>query len=253
VNHPDLPPSVVPTREVFSIGRALGRSIGVWVRNLPFFFGASYLALLPWVFRPPVPSVVGAWGEFIVDLFGTTVVGYLATGLVTHSVLEQLSGRRPKALDSLSVGWNRFGALLGAALLTGLLIAAGTPALVVPGIVLAVRWLLVGPVVVVENPQNPRARSSELTVGHQWGIFGLQLLVNLAPLVFCVAAYNLFSRQTESGLHAAQDPSWVAQLVIEIPRALILSFHTVVEGVVYFQLRSEREGIDLEQLTAVFR
>jgi hypothetical protein len=38
-----------------------------------------------------------------------------------------------------------------------------------------------------------------------------------------------------------------------IPSALALSVTAVVYTVIYYQLRSEKEGVDIEQLTSVFR
>jgi hypothetical protein len=38
-----------------------------------------------------------------------------------------------------------------------------------------------------------------------------------------------------------------------LPGALVVSVSAVVYSVIYYQLRSEKEGVDIEQLTAVFR
>jgi hypothetical protein len=42
-------------------------------------------------------------------------------------------------------------------------------------------------------------------------------------------------------------------LTVTVPSALVLSVSAVVYSVIYCQLRSEKEGLDIEQLTAVFR
>src|SRR6266540_5114190 len=75
--------------------------------------------------------------------------------------------------DLYRTAWERIRPLVCVSLLTGLGIAAGTLLLIVPGIVLAVRWSLAVPVVMLEkeSPCAAMRRSRELVRGHGWAVF----------------------------------------------------------------------------------
>ena len=240
-----VPAPAIPARETFSIGGAISRSIGIWGRNLPFFFAVSLVAYVPMLLiAPAVPTSGSGWGLWLVGFLLSIMLSYVVTGLMTYSVLEQLRGKTPSAAQSISFGMSRAGPLLAAAIFTGILIAGAGLLLIIPGIILAVRWALVAPVVIAEKDVDPRARSAELTAGHRWALFGLLFLVGISSGVLGGLAGLVFGRA--SGL--------VSQLLGQvIPNALVLSFSAVLYGVIYYQLRSEKEGVDIEQLTAVFR
>ena len=117
-------------------------------------------------------------------------------------------------------------------------------ALVIPAIVLGVRWVLLSPVVVAEDVVDSRDRSAELTAGHRWSIVGLTLMFLLGTVVLGAIFGVIFGRR--AGLLS----TLIGQT---IPSAVVLSVSAVVYSVMYYQLRSEKEGVDIEQLTAVFR
>jgi len=240
-----VPAPAIPVRETFSIGSALSRSLTVWGRNLPFFLAVSLAAYLPMLLLAPQPLSSGnAWILMLAGFAVTVILSYVATGFMTYSVLEQLRGRVPSVGASISYGASRALPLLGAAFVTSLLLFAAGLLFVIPGIILAVRWALMAPVVIAEKGVDPRARSAELTAGHRWGIFGLIILMAIVGMILV------------AGLSLVVGPSTnvVARLVGQlIPQAVVLSFSAVVYGVMYYQLRSEKEGIDIEQLTSVFR
>ncbi|HUM10763.1 MAG TPA: hypothetical protein VLT82_07440 [Myxococcaceae bacterium] len=240
-----VPSPAIPARETFSIGSAISRSVAVWGKNLPFFFAVSVVAYIPMLLlSPAIPTSANGWGLYLLGFVISMVLAYVVTGLMTYSVLEQLRGRSPSASASISYGLSRAGPLLAAAIFTGLMIGAGMLLLVIPGIILAVRWALISPVVIAERNVDPRARSAELTAGHRWALFGLLLLLGIAG-----GALGAIAR-----LIVGQSTTFVSQLLGQtLPQALVLSFSAVLYGVIYYQLRSEKEGIDIEQLTAVFR
>jgi len=240
-----VPVAGIPARETFSVGSALSRSLSVWGRNLPFFLAVSFLAYVPMlVLSPGVPTSGNDWILWLAGFAISITLSYVVTGFVTYSVLEQLRGRSPAPGASLAYGASRAGPLLLAAIFTAILIFAGFLLLIVPGIILAVRWTLVAPVVIAEKGVDPRARSSELTAGHRGAVFGLLFLTGLIGGVLS-GVMRVFV-----GLPI----NFVSKLLGQtVPQALVLSFTAVVYSVIYYQLRSEKEGIDIEQLTSVFR
>jgi hypothetical protein len=96
--------------------------------------------------------------------------------------------------------------------------------------------------VVTENVEDPRIRSTALTAGHRGELFGLQAVIYLGLMVVVVLV----------GLALPEKESPLGNAITPFPSAVFISFRSVVEGVTYFLLRSEKEGVDVAQLTAVF-
>lgn len=88
--------------------------------------------------------------------------------------------------EAMAVGRRRLWPLLGLYLLTGLAVGLGFLLLIVPGVILALAWSVVGPVLIEENRpvMETFGRSAELTRGTRLNIFG----VFLTLLVFEVIA-----------------------------------------------------------------
>jgi len=240
-----VPAPAVPARETFSVGSAISRSLSIWSKNIVFFVAVSFAAYVPmFVLAPVTPTSLSAWGLWFLGIVISSILGYIVQGLVTYTVLEQLRGRNPSAAESLARGWSKAGPLFVAAFVTGILLFGAALALVIPAIILAVRWSLLAPVVIAEGAANPRARSAELTAGHRWSIFGLMVLFLVGSALLGGIFGVIFGRR--GGVLA----TLMGQI---IPSALALSVTAVVYTVIYYQLRSEKEGIDIEQLTSVFR
>lgn len=100
-----------------------------------------------------------------------SVLGPPVAGAILWLLSERLEGRRSTYGAAMRVGLSHWGRLFGARFAAGLIIVVGLLALVVPGLVLAVRYSLIDPVVVLENSESPRSRSADLVRGRAWSIF----------------------------------------------------------------------------------
>ncbi|MEC3911222.1 glycerophosphoryl diester phosphodiesterase membrane domain-containing protein [Sphingobium sp. CR2-8] len=87
----------------------------------------------------------------------------------------------------------RFGAAFGFSLVSGLAMALGFVLLIVPGVLLFVRWAVGLPALLRENLGITEAmrRSSVLTQGNRWRILGLGLLIWVPFLIVMVAIGGL--------------------------------------------------------------
>ena len=81
--------------EKFTAGRALVQSLSLWFRNLVLFLVTGLLAQFPLVLvtalRRPLPT---ARARILVTLVQCVML-CLASGTISHSVLEQLRARHP--------------------------------------------------------------------------------------------------------------------------------------------------------------
>jgi hypothetical protein len=127
---------------------------------------------------------------------GTT---FVQGALVEAVDAEHRGTPAPQIGDLYRSSWSRLSALVGVSLLTGIGVGLGTLLLIVPGIILAVRWTLAAPVVMLEGlgPRAAMKRSRELVRGHGKDVFVVLLNVwlraGLAWFAFSLALNLLTS------------------------------------------------------------
>jgi hypothetical protein len=120
------------------------------------------------------------------------VVTPLVTAMTVHVVRKAAEDGRASAREAAAVGIEVFPKLLVAIALVGLGVFFGFLALIVPGIILAVRWVVVSQAVVIEGLSGTVAlrRSFELTRDRFWSsflvLFVLLLLVGVMSAVFLI-------------------------------------------------------------------
>jgi hypothetical protein len=117
-----------------------------------------------------------------------SIFGPIYIAAMIHALSRLKEGQRPTYSEAILVGLRNWGRLFVARLIAGLLILLGLIALIVPGILLLVRYALLDPAVVLEGatPAEARRRSTELTSGIRWQIFGAGLLFLVAFVVLSV-------------------------------------------------------------------
>jgi hypothetical protein len=137
-----------------------------------------------------VPSDDEVVRSFRVGALIEAVFGLIYCGALVYALAQLKCGRRPSYFEAISVGRRNWGRLFSARFFTGLLIVFGLMLLVVPGIVLMVRYAFIDAVVVLERAGGDKARhrSVELTRGFRWQIFvaGLLFFGTFVPLSFAI-------------------------------------------------------------------
>jgi hypothetical protein len=156
-------------------------------------------------------------------------------GALTATVADVRDGR---ADEDIGAVFQRvrpaLGTLFVAGLLTGLGIALGLIALIVPGLFLLTRWVLVTPAVVLERlpATDAMRRSWALVRGHGWPVFAVILLTMLVSGIAQSVALALFA------FLPAFLQAWVGGLVAN---SLVAPFVALAWTVMYFRLRGEPE------------
>jgi hypothetical protein len=100
-------------------------------------------------------------------------------GALVVIVRDIHEGRRPASIGVLyQRALRRFWPLFWASLLYGVCLVVGLLLLVVPGLLVAARWSLMGPLVVLDNesPLDARDRSSALVIGDTGRVLAVVLL-----------------------------------------------------------------------------
>jgi hypothetical protein len=236
-------PAAPLSREPFSAGGVLSQAFSVWSSNLPLFAGSTALLLLPTLLLPAVnpaaPSTMVWSGVYILY---ASLVSLVVSGAFIFGVVQQLRGQKVSPGELIKAGTQNAIPLLATGLVTGLMVVGGYLLLLVPGILLSLRWMLVSPVVVMEPDANPRKRSSALTEGHRGSLFGLIILVTIVGGILGGVVGAILGNQ-----------SLLARFIERVvDTSLTSSFQAVLYGSAYYALRVEKEGVDIEQLASVF-
>jgi hypothetical protein len=128
--------------------------------------------------------VFGVLGIFQRSPYLAALIGFVGTTLVQGALVEVVDdehrGQEPRGFaDLYRNSSSRLGALLAVSILMGIGVGLGLVLLIVPGILLAIRWAVATPVVVLEGlgARAAMRRSQELVAGHRKDVF--RVLLNI--------------------------------------------------------------------------
>jgi hypothetical protein len=174
------------------------------------------------------------------------VLSTLSQAIVLYGAFQDMRGRPVSLTESLQVGLRRFFPIIGLAISMTLLGVLAAIAFIIPAFILFTMWFVATPACVVEQlgPSNSMRRSSQLTKGHKWKIFGLMLLLIIAS---GVASQTITVALTAIGgepLALIGDVLW---------NGVWGAFYAISVVVTYHDLRVAKEGIDGARIEAWFR
>jgi hypothetical protein len=234
----------------FELGTILSEVFATYFGNFVPFVLVAGIALLPMFllsatmtrFRSPQQAVMVLLAVVLAAVIGQQV----ATGAVTFGVLQEMRRREASIADCLGQALAVLLPILGVALLAGLATAVGFVFCFVPGVILTAMFAVAVPVAVEERPGVVDAlrRSAELTTGFRWQVFGVMALLGVLQL----------GVRFLLGLIPAVVPA-AAPLVKLLSggfQAVGTGISATAAAVMYYRLRSVKEGIDVHEIVSVF-
>ncbi len=226
-------------------GSLLARTFAIFFQNFLPFTLITALIHVPLLLYTAFGAIDETLGTVIDN--ASLVLGPVATGALTYSVVERLRGNAPSLGQSLSIGFGRLLPVLGVAILSGLAIFGGTLLLVIPGVILACMLYVAVPVAVIEKPGLIASlkRSNELTDGAKMIIFAAVLVIGLLQFGLAFAM---------GGFIFVGDLFHPRGLLLAIVALSIVSstLTAVAAAVAYSELRRDKEGVDIDGLASVF-
>jgi hypothetical protein len=236
----------------FRVGRILNRTTSVLSHNFLIFFAVTAVAQLPsaLLFGNPLagtakPATEQGAVTMVLGFVLMIVLSTLSQAIVLHGAFQDMRGRQVNLVESIRVGLRRFFPIVGLALLVSILSGLAAILLIFPAFMLFTRWFVGTPACVVENlgPLASMSRSAGLTKGHRWKIFGLWIVMIIISLV-------------GSGI-VATSSSAIGGPVLAIIGSVLWSgawgaFYAIAVVVTYHDLRVAKEGVDTDQIAAVF-
>src|SRR5262245_31490579 len=225
----------------WGVGTTIERAASMLFGHFGAFAGTALIASLPsLIFALAVPA---SRIQGIVDL----IVGQIVAVTLIYGTLQALRGRQVTVGESLSQGFARLGTAIGVAILSGLGVAVGFILLIVPGLILAMMWAVAIPAAVVERTGviDTLSRSVSLTRERRWRVFGAILVAGIITVLVnaVIVAIAYFVGGVDSTLFV---------IVIWAATAVSQAFTACVYATLYYFLRREKEGVEIDQIAAVF-
>lgn len=252
---------------IFRIGRVFGDTFNVFGRNFGLYIGLSLIfsGLPTFIYQ----LVIGSQAQAAIasaetgapQVFGTAsfVAGavfflvYLVLSLVQQAALvratiQDLNGQQPTFSDALGRAIIFLLPIFGLTLVLWICIGVGLMLLIVPGLYLAVRWSAALPVLVQEQRGvfESLTRSSQLTAGNRWRIFGLLIVVVVAASILQLV-FGLITIAVVPLLGTL-----VGTAVAAVLSAIVSVIMSIALAVSYVELRFVKEGADVSELAKIF-
>jgi hypothetical protein len=237
-----------------NVGGVLARSLRVFFGNfLPFTLLAlvAYSPMVIWVLIfLQGPLTLSRLNTFsLVVSAGGLLLSFLATGAITYGAFAQLKGERASFGRCLSVGFSRLLPVLGVALVVAICVGLGFLALIVPGVILfCMLWLAV-PATVVEKLGvfDALSRSRALTDGLKFQIFAIVLVMGVAEWGIGFALEKALL-----GMQLTLSQVKVALFLLVLLSVVFTAWRATAAAVTYHDVRHAKEGVELDELIAVF-
>jgi hypothetical protein len=179
----------------------------------------------------------------ILSLTELALVLPLISALHVHAVSDIRVGRRPQLASVAGRGLATLSAVSPVVVISWLGIIAGLAALIVPGVLLWLRWSVAAQVAALQGGGWKAAlrRSAGLAKGNYPHILGLFLLVELISSIPSFAVGRAF---------ADPDTTVVSFIVGLAMRIVLLSFSALTTALLFFDLSARFEKADIDPATA---
>jgi hypothetical protein len=267
----------------FRVGRVISRSFSLLSKHWLTFPIITAVAYVPSLFVAPAGEtlMLGRTGAVPIERIGLVilialivmfVLIFLTQAVIVHAAFQSMRGQRIDLGESVKIAFRRFFPILGI-MIIWMLVAMGAAIVVfaaggvvayalsapflafVFGIafivamgVLVAMWFVALQACVVEKAGvfGSLRRSAELTKGHRWRIFGLIVTTVIVGLLVGLLVGAL------AGAVSLLMGAVVGTIISFVWQAFWGAYYALTGVVAYHDLRVAKEGIDIEQIAAVF-
>jgi Membrane domain of glycerophosphoryl diester phosphodiesterase len=255
----------------FRVGPVFGRAWTVYTRNFLAFTLVAVVIALPGLFQGDKQSLAGGIQTLVAVIVGI-VFYFVGQAVMLYGAFQALRGRDFLVGEAVRRGLARFWSIIGVVLLpmlafiAGLIVVSLLSVLAVPLGVIAglaffvlvvmfvIRWSAAVPACVVEGlgPVASLRRSAELTRGNRWKIFAVFVLIFVIIIIAGIVVFAITAPFALAGAGTGFVGVIIAGLIGLIVSAVYTAYFNIVQALIYHDLRVAKEGVDIDQLAAVF-
>lgn len=243
------------------IGAAVSDALNVIHRRWPRFLVASVLLVL-------LPQFLSLWLRYasrgtplltmVVGLI-VFILSLVLQGGLLYATTRELDGEATEVGDMLRAGFRTCVPLCLLTLIVGIASELGLALLIVPGVLLFLRWCMAGPAMVAEKLGvfSAMRRSVELTKGRRWALFLAYLVIALVVAViegvFITLAGGFDGLLALTYMQVVTPYTLFLTAVVSPVIGVLFSVSFgVFSGALFHQLRTGREGARTAALAEVF-
>jgi uncharacterized membrane protein len=181
------------------------------------------------------------------------ILEFVGLAVILYGAFQVMRGRDIALRHVIRRALSRVWAIIAVAFLLGIALTLGLMLFILPAIVMAVRWVVALPACIVEGlgPFDSFRRSAELTAGHRWKIFGL-LVVALLLFIGATLLVGIASEWIVSLVPEGIARTVVDNVISSVALAIYTAYFNIALVMIYRDLRFAKEGVDTEQIAAVF-
>jgi hypothetical protein len=237
----------------FKVFRAIGIAFKAWFSNfIPITLLAAILYAPAIILATTLKGTDDAISQPQLDNFQhilwlVIAASSLLAPFLTYRVVQYMNGTSSSIITSITHGFRGIIPVIIVAVVVNVLQMIPVGGII--GAILQCIWFVAGPAAVAErlNPIAALSRSSELTKGRRWGIFGLLFLIGLGLVIVMIA---LFAPMIANG---GRGSDFKHMVMIIVPTFCGFQlFVGVVQAVSYSLLRADKDGVTHEELAKVF-
>jgi hypothetical protein len=220
----------------------------LWVVIFPFLLSALNVT------REDISDptfVVSHTGKFFLllgpHILLSLLVSPIAEGSMIKAVADIYAGRQPDCMACLKLGVRKALPLLMTSLLVTLAALVGFLLFFAPGLYVMVVWFVVGPAIVLENfgITGSLKRSYDLVSGSWCYVFCTLMIVYFIMIVTQMLWSSIFAGGNDLG-HTLF--SITGSIIAVIPTLFAVPLFAIMQTVMYFNLRVEKEGLNADVL-----
>jgi hypothetical protein len=247
-----------PRFEPMTVGMILDTTVRLYLQNMALMIGIIAFSYLPYlIFLVLATAVTSTGGQapelliiasFIAAVLWMLIAQPLSVGATTYAMSERYLQHPVTIGEALRAAWKRYATLLWAQAIVGLVIMVGFLLLIIPGILWALSYALVAPVIMLEpvSARQGRQRSWELVSGERGKVFLVLVIVSILTAVVSGGVEAILPWLVDTTSLSGQ---LTLQVISQLVSYLVLPVPTIATVLLYYDLRIRKEGFDLEMLS----
>ena len=220
------------------VPEVLSSALWLYLKWPLLFMALSAIVVVPYelvvlavAHAPPLGQQNTSAGTlFILEVIDLALVGPFVSALLVQAVITIGDGRSPQIGDVVRRGVRVLPVVAAAEIIVGIGVAIGLAFLIIPGVILALRWAVVAQAAAVERTDWPTAlrRGAELARRNYARIFVLLIVVALVNVTLTGIGGGIV------GTHKGPVQVVVGIIIVVLTRA----FGALVTAMLYFDLRA---------------
>jgi hypothetical protein len=270
--------------EPMTIGMVLDRAFRLYTQNFPLMLGITAVLqvptlilsvtlqlMVPYLRQPSGLGLLVAFSSALFSLITLFVVYPLVTGATTKAVSDKYLGNPVTVGTALKEAWASVGTLLLTSLVANLIIGLGFLLLIVPGVLWAMSYALIPPIVMIEasdrtisrqvysltgavrtvapplmDRSDIRRRSWDLVRGNRGKVFVvIAVLIVMRMLISSGAGW-----MAGLALDTTSDAGIALRSILANGINIVVSpLQTIAVTLLYYDFRIRKEGFDIEMLS----